>query len=261
MSDRRDAGGSLVTDYSRSPIAPERARKLNLAELDYVNGYADEETGELAWPSYPELAAKYEMPVRVIQEQANKHRWVSRREQRKSAMISFRNEQTRKRWLDMDRQVMGVMQENIHIASFVANRLMDEYRRLAIKAIAEENARINEGEIDAVVRVNIRAGELEQTMRTCENIVKTAERLAARITALPTLLPEIAPPVLIQTVEQEEAERAEEDEKILPKATILDVVREMRAIEEARKRRDERVAHVEDDEDDDEDDAIEGLVV
>jgi hypothetical protein len=253
MSDRRDAGGSLVTDYSRSPIAPERARKLNAAELDYVNGYADEETGELAWPSYPELAEKHGLPVRVIQEQAAKHRWVSRREQRKSAMIAFRNEQTRKQWLDMDREVMGVMQQNMHTAAFIANRLMDEYRRLAMKAIAEENARIAAGELDAVVRVPVRAGEVESTMRTCENIVKTAERLAGRIAGLPTLLPEIAPPVLIQTVEQEEAERAEEAEAVLPKATILDVVRELRAIEEARSKL-PGVVYGEVDYDDDEDD-------
>src|ERR1700742_748622 len=124
MGDIRDKSGSLITDYSRSPIAPDRARKLNLAELDYVNGCDNPETGELEWPSYPELAAKYELPVRVVQEQAAKHRWVSRREQRKTALIAFRNEQTRKQWLEMDREVMGVMQQNLNTAAFVASRLM-----------------------------------------------------------------------------------------------------------------------------------------
>lgn len=237
MTEQRDKGGSLVTDYSRSPIAPERARKLNMAELDYVNGCEDPDApGEIWWPSYPELAAKYEMPVRVINEQASKHRWVSRREQRKTAMIAFKNEQTRKQWLDMDREVMGVMQNNLHIAVHVVGRIMDEYRMLASKAIAEEGALRANGEDDAIVRMPVRAAEIESTLRSCENIVKSAERLSHRIQGLPTVLPEVLPPKLIQTVEQEEAERVAEDERILPKATLLDVVRELRAIEESRRR-------------------------
>jgi hypothetical protein len=237
MTEQRDKGGSLVTDYSRSPIAPDRARKLNMAELDYVNGCEDPDApGEIWWPSYPELAAKYEMPVRVINEQASKHRWVSRREQRKTAMIAFKNEQTRKQWLDMDREVMGETQKTLYGLTYVAQRIGEEYIARARKAVAEENARKANGEEDAIVLSGIRPAELESTARTIETLVKTAERLAGRIQGLPTVLPEILPPKLIQTVEQEEQERVAEDERILPKATLLDVVRELRAIEESRRR-------------------------
>lgn len=235
MGDSRDKGGSLVTDYSRSPIAPERAKKLNMAELEYVNGVMDEESGEIAWPSYPELAAKYEMPVRVINEQAAKHNWVRRREQRRTAMIAFRNEQTRKQWLEMDREVMGVAQQTLHGLTHVANRIGEEYIIRARKAVAEENARKAAGELDAFVPTGIRPAELESTARTIETLVKSAERLALRIQGLPTVLPEIAPPTLILTVEQEEAERDIAAEKVMPKSTLADVLREMRAIEEARK--------------------------
>lgn len=234
MTDKRDLGGHLITDYSKSPISPERARKLNMAELDYVNGLIDEDADEIRWPSYAELAEKYEIPQRVVQEQAAKHKWVSRRETRKTALIVFKNEQTRKRWQEMDRTVMGVMQENLNTAVHVVSRLLFEQRMVVEKACAEENARIAQGETDALVRVNIRPAELESVMRTAENVVKTAERLAARISALPTVQPDNAPPALMPTVEEEQRQLEADEEKIVPNSTLLEVYQVMAQIEAAR---------------------------
>lgn len=253
MTQKRDRGGNLVTDYSKSNIAPERARKLNAAELDYVNGIWNEATEEITWPSYPQLAEKYDLPTFVISEQAGKHRWSSRREQRKTAMITFKNEQTRKRWLEEDRNIMGVILHNIEQSVATISRLQDEHRRMIDKALREEHERRVQGEPNPIVRVGIRISEAEALARANETVMKTAEKLAARITALQAAPQEIAPPQLIKTVEQEEAERVVEQEKSMPQATVLDIVKEIRAIEEARARH-PKVISGELEYDDDEDD-------
>lgn len=237
MAEKRDLGGSAVTDYSKSPIAPERARKLNQAELDYVNGIMEEDSDALYWPSYPELAEKYEIPLRVVQEQAGKHRWVSRREQRKTALIVFKNEQTRKRWQEMDRTVMGVMQENISTAVFVVSRLLDEQRMVAERAMALEAGRRAQGEHDAIERSGIRAAETESLMRSMENVMKSSERLAMRISALPTILPDTAPAALMPTVEEEQLQLEAAEQKAIPDSTLLEVYQVMAQIEAARQRR------------------------
>lgn len=253
MSEKRDKGGSLVTDYSKSNIDPERAAKLNKAELDYVNGIWDAEAEEWTWPSYPQLAAKYDLPVRTINEQAAKHKWVSRRERRKTEMIAFQNEQTRKRWMDEDRAVMNVMLQNIGRSVATVSRLQDEHCRLIERALQEEKMLREQGDPDPIVRVPIRPSEVEGLMRATETAMKTAEKLMTRIAGLPTVLPEIAPPQPLPTVEQEEQQALEQAEQDTPQATMLEIVREMRAIEEARKRTPQVIVGQLADEDDDED--------
>lgn len=236
MSDRRDAGKSLVTDYSRSSMDPERAARLNKAELEYVNGIWDTEDEEWIWPSYPSLAERHDIPIHTINEQANKHKWVSRRERRKTEMIAFQNEQTRKAWLEQERQIQGVMLTNAGRAVATISRLQDEHHRLILAAYAEEDDRRYAGEENPIVRVGIRASEVEGLARAAETVSKTLEKLVARINGLPTTLPEIAPPTLILTVEQEAAEQEQADEAAMPQTTLLEVFQEMRKIEELRAR-------------------------
>lgn len=234
MSEQRDKGGALVTDYSRSSMDPARAAQLNKAELDYVNGIWDEESEQWEWPSYPMLAAKYDLPLRLINEQAGKHKWVSRRERRKTEMIAFQNEQTRKRWMEEERQIAGILMTNIGRSVMAIARLQDEHVRLIENAIKEEAQLRSEGEEDPVVRVAIRPSEIEGLTRASETAMKTLEKLAARISGLPTVLPEIAPPTLILTVEQEEEQRAAEEEKAAPQTELLEIIKHMRHIEETR---------------------------
>lgn len=236
MSERYDKGGSLVTNYANSKMDPDRARALNKAELDYVNGIWDENTETWVWPSYPDLAGKYDLPVRILNEQGGKHSWFSRRERRKTEMISFQNEQTRKRWMDENRQITGILQDTMNKASIIGARLIDEQMRMMQKVLDEEALARENGEINPVVRLPIRISEYEGLIRAVGEAVKTSDRLMMRISGLPLTTPELAPPILIKTVEQEEQDAAEMDEKNLPKSTVLDIVREIRAIEEARKR-------------------------
>lgn len=253
VAEKYDRGGSLVTDYSNSKMDPDRARALNKAELDYVNGIWDETHEVWEWPSYTDLAAKYDLPIRVLNEQGGKHSWFSRRERRKTEMISFQNEQTRKRWMDENRQITGILQDTMNKASIIGARLIDEQMRMMQKVLAEEQQARDNGEENPVVRLPIRISEYEGLIRAVGEAVKTSDRLMARISGLPLTTPEIAPPILIKTVEQEEAEAADLNEKNMPKSTVLDIVREIRAIEEARKRTPQVVyGELEEDEDDDE---------
>ncbi len=253
MSDRFDKGGSLVTDYSNSKMEPERARALNGAELDYVNGIWDETTETWLWPSYTDLAAKHDLPLRLINEQAGRHKWVSRRERRKSEMIAFQNEQTRKRWQEENRQITGILQDTMNKASIIGARIVDEHMRLMQKALEEEaEARAN-GDPNPVIRMPIRISEYEGLIRAVGEAVKTSDRLMQRISGLPITAPELMPPVLIKTVEQEEQEAADINEANMPKSTVLDIVREIRAIEEARNRQPKLIyGELEEDDDDDE---------
>jgi hypothetical protein len=249
MSERREPGKSLVTDYSRSNIDPDRAAKLNKAELEYVNGIWDDEDQVWVWPSYPQLAAKHDLPLRVINEQAAKHNWVSRRELRKTQMLQFQNEQTRKRWLEEEREIAGILMNNIGRSVMVVARLQDEHTRIIKGALKEEADRRAAGEEDPVVRVGIRPSEVEGLMRASETAMKTLERLAQRISGLPTVLPEPAPPQLIQTVEQEKEQEDAADQPQAPEETLLEVYKIMRDIEEARARGPRVILMEEDDED------------
>lgn len=252
MTERYDKGGSLVTDYSQSKMDPDRARSLNGAELDYVNGVWDQNTESWTWPSYVELAGKWDLPLRVINEQANKHKWVSRRERRKTEMIAFQNEQTRKRWMEENRIITGVLQDTMNKASLIGARLIDEHMRLMQKAIEEENQARANGEENPVVRMPIRVSEFEGLIRAVGEAVKTSDRLMQRISGLPITAPELAPPTLIKTVEQEEREAAELSEAAMPKSTVLDIVKEIRAIEEARNKQPKLIyGELEEDDDDD----------
>lgn len=253
MSDKRDKGGSLVTDYSNSNIEPARAALLNKAELDYVNGIWDDENSQWIWPSYPQLAAKYDLPVRIINEQAGKHKWTSRRERRRTEMIAFQNEQTRKRWLEEEREIANILMNNIGRSVMTVARIQDEHTRLITRALREEHALRESGDPDPIVRVGIRVSEVESLMRAGETAMKTLERLVQRISGLPTHAPELEPPKLIQTVEQEEAQAAAEKEAITPRATVLEIVQEMRKIEELRTRR-PQVILMDDDEEEGDDD-------
>lgn len=253
VAEKYDKGGSLVTDYSQSKMDPERARLLNKAELDYVNGIWDEVHEIWEWPSYADLAGKYDLPIRVLNEQGGKHSWFSRRERRKTEMISFQNEQTRKRWMDENRQITGILQDTMNKASIIGARLIDEQMRMMQKVIAEEAMARENGEINPVVRLPIRISEFEGLIRAVGEAVKTSDRLMMRISGLPLTTPEIAPPLLIKTVEQEEAEAADENEKNMPKSTVLDIVREIRAIEESRKRAPQVIYGELEDEDDEDD--------
>lgn len=236
MSERRDKGGALVTDYSRSNIDPERAAVLNKAELDYVNGIWDIELEEWTWPSYPQLAAKYDLPLRLINEQAAKHKWVSRRERRKTEMIAFQNESTRKRWLDEDREIMGILMHNIGRNVLLIGRVQDEQYRLVQAAMKREQERRDQGEEDPIELSGVRAQTLKELAAANAEAMKTAKALSERISGLPTVLPEPAPPLLMLTAEQE-AEHAEEVERLAsPEDTLLEIYKEMAKIEESRKR-------------------------
>lgn len=236
MSAQRDKGGSLVTNYSDSKMDPERARLLNAAELDYVNGIWNADAEEWEWPSYPQLAGKYDLPVRLINQQASLHSWVSRRERRKTEMIAFQNEQTRKRWMDEDRMVMTVLRQNIAKSAAVVGRLVDEHCRLVEKVIREEQVLRDQGEEHPIVRSGIRPGEAEALLRACETAAKTQEKIMARVSGLPSVLPEIAPPTLLLTAEAEQEQMDAQAEEENPKATLLEIYQEMRKIEEARNR-------------------------
>lgn len=253
MGEKYDRGGSLVTDYTNSKMEPERAAALNKAELDYVNGIWVEEDEVWFWPSYTDLAARYDLPLRLINEQAGRHKWVSRRERRKTEMIAFQNEQTRKRWMEENRIITGILQDTMNKASIVGARLIDEQIRLVNKAIEEEAQARFDGDPNVIVRIPVRISEFEGLIRAVGEAVKTSDRLMARISGLPTSAPELMPPVLIKTVEQEEKDAAAETEALMPKSTVLDIVREIRAIEEARKRTPNTVIYGELEEDDSDD--------
>lgn len=232
---KRDAGGGLVTDYSKTSLSPERAKKLQKAELDYINGLPDEENpGCLLWPSYRDLAEKYDIPLKVLETQANRHKWVSRRERRKTAMIMFQNEQTRKRWLEMDRQVVGIIMDQIGTATSTIARIQYEHQRMIRKAEAEEAVRIGQGETDAVVRVGIRPAEIESLLRSAESVAKTAERLHQRIQALPLVENDRAE--LPYEAKPYDEEQAELEAGKVPQATLSEIYKQVMEIETQAKR-------------------------
>lgn len=235
MTRKRDLGGHEITDYSNSPMAPDRKAKLNLAEIDYVNGILNpEESDSRQWPSYRELAEKYEIPLRVVQEQATKYSWGRRREAARTALIIYQNEQTRKRWRATDEVITNMMSENLSNAMFISHRLLHEHKRMCERAWAEEQAAVASGDITAVVRAGAPTRELEAVVRAIESLTKSQDRVNARMQALPTLLPDNSPPEIMPTAEEEQAQLEAASTKDIPDATLLEIYQVIERAEAAR---------------------------
>lgn len=226
------------TDYSSPKRDPERAHALQMAESAFVNGIVevDEETGQELpprWPSYGDVAREYKIPIFVVNETGAKYNWVRRRLQRQTALQTFQNEQMARRWVSSDRAISDALTKNMEALTGVLARKVYESVRAVEIAAKEESRQIAEGNPDALVRADVKQSELESLFRSHKALSDTQKAAMDRAYTLPMSPDEIPlAPDALPTVEQEALDKAEALEQALPKASVLDVYREILSLEQ-----------------------------
>lgn len=218
------------TDYSNSPMDPDRIDTLHKAEREYINGIENED-GDIKWPTYRGLADKHAIPVRVINEQAAKHRWNARRERRKSQLLLFKSQQMQRAWADMDREYTQLATQAISDLQFIVNRKIYEMKFASMRAIAEDIQAHEKGDVFALNEANIRFSDLKTLASTVKDLDEMQIRRASRAQQLPMGFDEIEAPQELGTAQEEAAELQAAAAKELPSAGVMDIMREIIELE------------------------------
>jgi len=185
------------TDYSNSPMDPERIKILQSAEREYINGVPDDE-GNVEWPTYRGLAQKFAIPVRVINEQAAKHRWNARRERRKGQLVYFKQQQQMRQWQEMDREYTAQAAEALHKLQFVHNRKAHELYEEAVTAWSKDADAASKGRRE-LNKMDIKMNELRTLTASIKDLNEAQAARANRAQALPLGYEDVASPAELPT--------------------------------------------------------------
>lgn len=211
----------VPTDYSNSPMDPERAKILQEAERAYVNGVPDEE-GNIEWPTYRSLAADYSIPVRVINEQAAKHRWNANREQRRMQLTYFKQQQQMRQWQDMDREYTIQSTEASYKLQFVVGRKIEEMYQETVNAIGKDVDAASKGRRE-LNKSEVKLNDLKTLISAKRDLDEAQAARANRAQALPLGYENIPTPAELPTAVEEMAQLASSDAQSLTK--IEDILR------------------------------------
>jgi hypothetical protein len=218
------------TDYSSSPMEKDRIEKLLAAEREYINGVPNED-GDIEWPTYRGLSEKYAIPVRVVNEQAAKHRWNARRERRKSQLLLFKSQQMQRAWADMDREYTQLATQAISDLQFVVNRKLYEMKFAAMRAISEDVKAHEKGDVFHLTKMDVKDSDLRTMAATIKDLDATQAARANRAQQLPMGFDEIEPPRELGTAQEEAAELQAAAARELPSAGVMDIMREIIELE------------------------------
>lgn len=203
------------TDYSNSPMDPERIKILQEAERAYVNGVPDEE-GNIQWPTYRSLAAEHSIPIRVINEQAAKHRWNARREQRKGKLIYFKQQQQMRQWQEMDREFTVHAAEAAYKLQFVVDRKIQEAYQDAVQTYGKEADAAAKGRTE-FHQMSTKTNELRTLVATLKDLNEAQAARATRAQALPLGYDDVQIPDELPTATEETAQLASAEASSLTK--------------------------------------------
>lgn len=251
----------VPTDYSKSPMDPERIKILQAAERAYINGVPSED-GAIEWPTYRGLASQYAIPVRVINEQALKHRWNARRDRRKAALVHFKNAQMQRKWMDMDRQFTEEAAKAVQDLQFVAARKIYEMTKKAQIAIALDAQAADRGDYYEVNEMDVKVIDIKTMSSMVKDLNEAQAARANRAQALPMSSDEIATPAELPTADEEQALQIEASKAQLPDGGVMDIMKMMLELEQRAYDRLDRNQVIEGETaDGDDDDGLTGVLV
>lgn len=213
----------LPTDYSNSPMAPERIAILQECERAYINGVPDDE-GNIEWPTYKSLAADHAVPIRVINEQAAKHRWNARRERRKGQLVYFKQQQQMRQWQEMDREFTVHAAEAFHKLSFVHERAIHEAYQEAVSAWGKDADAAAKGSRE-LNKMNVKLNELHTLTKSIKDLSDAQAARANRAQALPLGYEDVQVPAELPTAHEEQTQLEASDKQSLTKIEdILQII-------------------------------------
>lgn len=215
----------ISTDYSNSPMDPERIRILQDAERAYINGVPDED-GNIEWPTYRGLADQHLIPVRVINEQAAKHRWNARRERRKGQLVYFKQQQQMRQWQDMDREFTVHAAEAFHKLSFVHQRAIHEAYEEAVRAWGADADAAAKGSRE-LHKMNVKLNELHTLTKSIKDLSEAQAVRANRAQGLPLGYEDVQLPAELPTAVEEQAQLEARGSADLPPVDVLEIFKVM----------------------------------
>lgn len=192
------------TSYEGSPMSPERIKILQEAERAYINGVPDEE-GNIEWPTYRGLAEQFAIPVRVINEQAKKHRWNARRERRKGQLVYFKQQQQMRQWQEMDREYTAQAAEALHKLQFVHNRKAHELYEEAVTAWSKDADAASKGRRE-LNKMDVKMNELRTLTASIKDLNEAQASRANRAQALPLGYEDVQTPAELPTATEEQSQ-------------------------------------------------------
>lgn len=242
------------TDYSNSPMDPERIRILQDCERSYINGVPDEE-GNVEWPTYRSLAAKHLIPIRVINEQAAKHRWNARRDRRRGQLVYFKQQQQMRQWQEMDRDYTLHATEAINKLQFIGERKIDEMYNKVLDAHAKDADARRKGSRE-VHEADIKMNDYFSLVKTITQLNEAQAARANRAQMLPLGYEDVASPSELPTAVEEQAQLESSETASMTK--LEDILMMM---VNNRRRYDTSNEVVEGELDEDDDDGLSGVLV
>lgn len=194
----------IPTSYDNSPMAKDRVEVLQNAEREYINGVSDEE-GNVEWPTYRGLAEKHAIPVRVINEQAKKHRWNARRDKRRGELVYFKQQQQMRAWQDMDREYTVRATESLNKLQFVVERKAHEMYYEALSAHAQDAENAHKGNRE-IAEMKVKMTDLKDLTKTVKDLNEAQAARATRAQALPLGYNDVQAPAELPTATEEQGQ-------------------------------------------------------
>lgn len=211
------------TSYENSPMDPDRIKILQECERQYINGIPDDE-GNVEWPTYRSLAASHLIPIRVINEQAAKHRWNARRDRRRGQLVYFKQQQQMRQWQEMDREYTAQAAEALHKLQFVHNRKAHELYEEAVGAWSKDADAASKGKRE-LNKMDVKMNELRTLTASIKDLNDAQASRANRAQALPLGYEDVASPLELPTATEEQAQLESTEKANL--TSIEDVLRLM----------------------------------
>jgi hypothetical protein len=177
----------MIASIMATPrISPERAAALAEAEQLFIWGEMVE--GKQAWPSLSVVSDRTKLPYKFVAEHSKRGKWAERRSQRKAVLAADAHEKSRRRWAEMNRQVVEVHHQTVTRLTRLINDDISLKERMVQRAKNEELVQRGLGNDDAVVPFGFKSTDLLDLARAVDLTEKNHARVMARAQALPLMV-------------------------------------------------------------------------
>lgn len=146
-----------VTTKTKLPALKESYDERSLypwmtIRTEYIEGFEDED-GTWAWPGIKELAERYEIPEKQLQNRINKERWIEYKKAHQNQIALERQKEHAKR---LTGRAIKFDEQSLEIAEFANGLIMDRLNELAeLQDLVVQNRQIYIEAIEAGEEVSV----------------------------------------------------------------------------------------------------------
>ncbi len=179
-----DKANHPITDYAGTKFSPTRQYELRCAEVDYVNGIpAVNEDGIVGthYPSQVEICEKYNLPTKLVADQAVKYNWAKRRkhvQHGQNVYETLKRVKVRRERADALQTLIIEGLERLQVIGQHQIWELEERMRREQRTFKQAQ---ESGDFDYVPDAGIRNADVEGLSRTLDHISKSRDRIVAEI--------------------------------------------------------------------------------